>query len=57
MRVLEKLSPNKVWKYFEDICRIPHGSGNVKKISDYCVDFAKSHGLKYRQDENYNIII
>ena len=57
MRVLEKLSPNKVWKYFEDICRIPHGSGNVKAISDYCVDFAKSHGLKYRQDESYNIII
>ena len=26
-------------------------------ISDYLVDFAKAHGLKYRQDEDLNVII
>lgn len=56
-KVLEKLEPTKVFKYFEDICNIPHGSGNVKQISDYCVQFAKEHHLKYYQDELFNVII
>lgn len=57
MGVLSELEPGKVFYYFEEICQIPHGSGNVKKISDYLVEFAKVHGLKYRQDEKYNVII
>lgn len=57
MRILENLEPKKVFEYFEDLCRIPHGSGNTKQISDYCVDFAKKHGLSYTQDELNNVII
>lgn len=57
MRVLENLEPKKVFEYFEDLCRVPHGSGNTKQISDYCVDFAKKHGLSYTQDELNNVII
>lgn len=57
MGVLSNLEPVKVFKFFEEICSIPHGSGNVKKISDYLVDFAKERNLKYRQDEKYNVII
>lgn len=56
-RVLKGLEPKKVFQYFEEICGIPHGSGNTKKISDYCVSFAKEHGLKYRQDEKGNVVI
>lgn len=55
--VLDKLEPKEVFKYFEEICNIPHGSGNVEKISDYLVTFAKEHNLKYRQDEKFNVII
>ena len=51
------LKPNKVFKYFEDICDIPHGSRNTKAISDYCVAFAKEHHLKYIQDDSNNVII
>ena len=57
MRVLENLDPNRVFRYFEDICSIPHGSGNTKAISDYCASFAEKHGLNYIQDEHNNIII
>lgn len=57
MGVLEILQPKKVFNYFEDITRIPHGSGNVEQISNYLVTFAKEHQLKYRQDEKYNVII
>ena len=47
MSVLGELQPNKVFKYFEEICSIPHGSRNLQQISDYLVDFAKAHELKY----------
>ncbi|MGN0335200.1 MAG: aminoacyl-histidine dipeptidase [Lachnospiraceae bacterium] len=57
MRVLENLQPQEVFKIFEDICQIPHGSGNMEKISQYCVDFAKAHGLEYIQDDMKNVII
>lgn len=57
MRVLNNTEPKKVFEYFEDLCAIPHGSGNTKEISDYCVGFAKKHGLSYTQDCLNNIII
>ena len=57
MGVLSELEPASVFRYFEEICAIPHGSGNTKQISDYCVRFAVAHGLRYIQDECNNVII
>ena len=55
--MLEHLQPERVFYYFEKMCGIPHGSGNTKQISDFCVDFAKEHGLEYYQDADNNVII
>lgn len=57
MRKLENLKPERVFYYFEEICSIPHGSGNTKGISDYCVNVANSLGLKVIQDKMNNVII
>ena len=57
MNVLKGLEPASVFRFFEEICGIPHGSGDTKRISDYCVQFAKERGLEYRQDEFNNVII
>jgi len=57
MSVLGHLEPKAVFGYFEDICSIPHGSGNMDKISNFCVDFAKKHGLEYIIDDMKNVII
>ena len=57
MAVLENCEPKRVFHYFEEICKIPHGSGNTKQISDYLVQFAKDHDLKYVQDEMNNVVI
>lgn len=57
MGVLSTLEPKKVFHFFEEICSIPHGSGNVEKISDYLVEFAKERNLFYIQDELKNVII
>lgn len=57
MGVLTNLEPQRVFHYFEEITRIPHGSGNVQQISDYLVRFAEERHLFYRQDEWKNVII
>ena len=49
--------PEKLFHFFEEICSIPHGSGNVEAISDYLKNFAESRGLVCVQDEVKNIII
>ena len=54
---LAGLEPASVFGYFEEICAIPHGSGNTKMISDYLVSFAKEHGIRYIQDELNNVIL
>ena len=57
MAVLSQLEPAGVFRFFEEICSIPHGSGNVERISDYLKKFAKDRGLFCIQDELKNIII
>ena len=57
MRILENLEPQDVFYYFEEICKIPHGSGNTGQISDYLKAFADERGLYCRQDELNNIVM
>ena len=44
MGVLANYEPKEVFKYFEEICSIPHGSGNTDAIAEYLVKFATDHG-------------
>ena len=57
MSVLAGLKPERVFYYFEELCRIPHGSGNTKEVSDYLVQFARDHELSWYQDASNNVII
>ena len=57
MAVLDGIKPRVVFKYFEEICAIPHGSRNTKAISDYLEEFAKAYELDYVRDEKGNLII
>lgn len=57
MSALTGLEPASVFHYFEEICGIPHTSHHEKALSDYCVQFAKAHGLACRQDEMGNLLI
>lgn len=56
-KILNNLEPKKVFEFFEEICNIPHGSGNTGAISQYCADFAKERNLRFIKDENNNVII
>lgn len=54
---LESLKSKRVLYHFEQINKIPRGSGNEKGISDYLVSFANSLGLEVIQDKALNVII
>lgn len=57
MRILENLKPENVFYFFEEICRIPHGSGSTGELSNYLVKFASDRGLEHYQDGLGNVII
>ncbi len=62
MKVLEQISAmglqsEKVFYFFTELAKIPHGSRNTKRISDYLVDFAKNHNLEYYQDKSNNVVM
>lgn len=57
MRILKDLKPERVMSFFEDICSIPHGSGNTAAISKYCLQAGLEMGLESVCDEMGNVII
>ena len=57
MECLKGLQPEKVFYFFEEMCKIPHGSGNTKQISDYLVGFAMERNLEHYQDESGNVVM
>ncbi|MBE7046740.1 MAG: aminoacyl-histidine dipeptidase [Ruminococcaceae bacterium] len=57
MNKLTGLKPHKVFEYFEKLSSIPRGSGDMKKVSEFCVEFSKEHSLKYIHDDSNNVII
>ena len=44
-------------RYFEEICKIPHGSFAEKAISDYIVEFARDHKLECIRDQENNVVV
>jgi dipeptidase D len=49
--------PIELYHYFEDLCAIPHGSGNEAGVASYLCAFAQSHGLDFVRDEVNNVLI
>ena len=50
MSDIVNLKPEAVWRFFDEITRIPRPSKKEEKIVAYLIDFAKSRSLEYRKD-------
>ena len=55
--VVKDRTPASLFRFFEEICAIPHGSGNEKAIADYLCDFAKERSLECYRDDLNNVFI
>ena len=51
------IEPALIGTYFEDLCRIPRGSGNEAGVQDYLRAFAATHGFARREDAAGNIVL
>lgn len=47
----------RIFTLFDQITKIPHGSFHEQQLSDWVVEFAKVHQLRYVQDEMGNVVI
>ena len=56
-RILLGYEPASVLSFFEDICAIPHVSGDERAIADYIEAFAKARGLSCCRDAVHNVFI
>jgi len=56
-RVVKGFEPSRVFEIFEDLCAIPHGSGNEQGIADYIASFAKEKELFCLRDEVGNVFL
>lgn len=54
---IKDLKPTEIWKYFDEITKIPRPSKKEEKIIKYLLDFAKEHNLEAEKDEAGNVII
>ncbi len=55
--IVNGYEPARVFEIFENLCAIPHGSGNEKGIADYIDAFASRLGLFVIRDETGNIFV
>lgn len=55
--VLKGQEPAEVFHYFEELSRIPRGSGDEKAVSDFLVAFARERHLDVMQDGALNVRI
>ncbi len=54
---LEGLNPKALWQHFEEMTRIPHGSGNEKAMAEYIEGYARKKGWKVEKERAGNLII
>ncbi|MBN2357167.1 aminoacyl-histidine dipeptidase [candidate division KSB1 bacterium] len=57
MSEITHLEPKLLWKYFDEIRKIPRGSGEEKAIGDWVLSVAKKLGLKANRDQTGNVVI
>ncbi|MBQ9779937.1 MAG: beta-Ala-His dipeptidase [Clostridia bacterium] len=55
--ILSAYEPHGVFSFFEDLCTIPHGSGNEAAVATYIENFAASRRLYCHRDSVHNVFI
>jgi len=54
---VEALEPRALWGFFDQIRRIPHGSGNEEALGEAILTWAREKKLAAKTDETGNIVI
>ena len=55
--LIQNRKPASIFRFFEEICAIPHPSYHEEKIADYLCAFAAERGLECYRDSLHNVLI
>ncbi|MBU2585503.1 MAG: aminoacyl-histidine dipeptidase [Bacteroidetes bacterium] len=56
-KAIEGLKPELIWEQFYNLSQVPRPSKKEEKIRGHVKNFAKEHGLKFKEDAVGNIVI
>lgn len=54
---ITSLKPQNLWKHFNEILKIPHGSGNEKALAEHIINLAKAWNLEWQKDKVGNVVV
>lgn len=57
MSVITNLAPKLLWKYFDEIRKIPRCSGDEKAMGDYVISVAEKNRCEYKRDSVGSVVI
>ena len=57
MSEIQQLNPTSLWKWFDQICAIPHPSYQENELAEFIVNWAKGKGFYAERDEAGNVLI
>lgn len=57
MSEIRNLSPEALWRNFDELTKVPRPSGHMEKIQAYLLDFAKKVGVEASVDVAGNVIM
>ncbi len=57
MSFVAQLQPQQLWRHFDEILKIPRGSGNEEGMRRYVIGVADRHGLEHRSDAAGNLVV
>lgn len=57
MTGLSSLKPENLWRHFDKILSIPHGSGDEKALAEWLADWGTGAGFEVRRDDAGNVVI
>jgi dipeptidase D len=57
MNNITDLSPQIIWHYFNEVCKVPRPSKHEEKMIRFLIDFAAQHNLESVRDEAGNMVI
>ncbi|MBN1944323.1 MAG: aminoacyl-histidine dipeptidase [Bradymonadales bacterium] len=55
--LLNDLKPTTLWNHFDQLTRLPRGSGNERLASQYVLSIARHHHLSAQVDERGNTVV
>ena len=57
MSEIQQLNPNLLWKWFDQICAIPHPSYQENELAEFIINWAKGKGFYAERDDVGNVLI